>query len=112
MNLRTLTDDELLRHAYAQHSPLTTTDLEAEMFRRFADVADERDGLQYVLSTQNEAGLCIETPEEADRVASLVELAEEFSGWDIRGLLEVLRDHDFDNPEALDALLTRDEAAL
>ena len=35
MNLRALTDDELVRHAYADLDELTTTDLERELLRRF-----------------------------------------------------------------------------
>jgi hypothetical protein len=37
MNLRTLTDDELLRHAHNEFDPLTGTALEAELLRRFEE---------------------------------------------------------------------------
>lgn len=36
-HLRTLTDDELLRLARAEFDPLTSTDLEAELLRRFEE---------------------------------------------------------------------------
>lgn len=45
MNLRNLTDEELLRHAEAQFDPLTGTELDGELRRRTATLLDEADQL-------------------------------------------------------------------
>ena len=71
MNLRTLSTDEFMRYAYAQMDPITATDLELELFKRFEDYLS------------NFGGLC--------------ELVEELGGQDHCELFKLLATNDLAN---------------
>ena len=96
MQLSALTHEELLRHAQADLDPLVSTAMECELLKRYAELVAE-----------NEAPSDAEQRQELEK---LLNLSNEFSGWDIRGLLELLSEHDLDNPEALRAVFERDAA--
>jgi len=54
MNLSTLEDAELLRRAYSEQDPLTSTPLEAELLRRFELRVDEAEEAGKVLAVLSE----------------------------------------------------------
>ena len=54
MQLQTLTHNELLRHAHVQFDPLTGTELEAELLRRFEVLVDEEVAAQPLLDLLRE----------------------------------------------------------
>lgn len=110
MNLANLTDDELLRHAHVQFEPLTGTALEAELLRRFEAHADTIAANAQVLTALDNLDLDLTKTKDVEKVTKLLKLVDEFDGWDIRALLELLSGQDLDNPEALRQVLERDAA--
>lgn len=108
MNLCTLTDEELLRHAYSGHDPLTGTPLEAELLRRFGESVDLAKEAEKTFEALDEAGIDVSTPKALSRLQGLVALHDEFRAWNVRGLLEVLGECDIDDPAHLRAVLQRD----
>ncbi|NYT44584.1 hypothetical protein H0A64_07055 [Alcaligenaceae bacterium] len=75
MNLRTLSDSEFLRHAYAQSDDLTSSDIERELLRRFELV--DTDAYEAV----QEVELC---------AADLRQLGEALEGFTVSEVAELL----------------------
>jgi len=97
MQLQTLTDDELLRHAHNQLDPITGTELEAELVRRFEVLVDEEVAAQPLLDALDENGI---TKAEAllaviDKAAALDERVNGIA------LLDLLCEFDIDDPAVL-----------
>jgi hypothetical protein len=84
VQLRTFTDDELVRHAHNSLDPLTSTELEQELVRRLDTAAAEVARLQGAV-----AALDSVTLEPAD-VPPLLKLRDEFSAADLKTLREKL----------------------
>ena len=104
-----LSDEELLREA-ANADPLTTSDLQNELARRFANLVDEHAEGEEARQWLEKIDFDPSDAKDRERVAGLLALADEFDRWDIRGLLEALSERDLDNPEALRQVLERDAA--
>jgi hypothetical protein len=83
--LSSLTDDELLRHAHAQFDPITGTDLEQELLKRFAALVDELDGLDPITSAMAEVNL------EAPDLKEIFAVLDEFSCTDLKSLRQKLK---------------------
>lgn len=109
MNLRNLSDEELLRAA-ALADPLTTSDLQTEMARRFTVLLDAHETAERALAALDDLSVDITDSKDLKLITDLVTLRSEFEHWDIRGLLELLSERDLDNPEALRQVLERDAA--
>lgn len=117
MNLRTLADDELMRHAYVELDPLTSTDLERELLRRFEEYAVSAPLLE-VLDEQNvtDPKRLEELLLDAQTIAvdfashndlSLFDVLDKFWIGDTEALFnalalaEVLEDFDLDDPASV-----------
>ena len=103
MILSRLTDEELLREA-ANADPLTTSDLQTELAKRFGALIDEHDAMQSLL---DDIAAPSDSTQRAD-VETALDLVREFPHRDISGLLGLLSEYDLDNPEALAKVLERD----
>lgn len=99
MSIAKLTDDELLRHVYVQLDPLTSTELERELLRRFEEYAPSSPLLD-VLSDQGVS--------DAEKLADLLqrghEVADFTKGYE-KHLFDVLDQYDVEDTEALDKRL-------
>lgn len=84
MLLTALTDDELLRHAWAQHDPLTGTELEAELLRRFEVITHTLVDLDPVTEAVDKSSF------ELEDMRLLFEVLEEFHVDDIKTLRQKL----------------------
>lgn len=104
MTLRTLRDDELLRRAYSEFNPLTSTELEAELLRRYEDHAAEGAPLLAVLT---ETGY-----EDVDDLKAVLEAIGDWNGPDLKALLGALNDADYEDLDDIKAAIAmRDLAA-
>lgn len=104
-----LSDEELLREA-ANADPLTASDLQNELARRLAECVDEAVEHAEVDHWLDKVGFDPTNAKDREEVEGLLGLANEFAHWDIRGLLDLLSEHDLDNPDALRKVLERDAA--
>jgi hypothetical protein len=112
VNWQQLTDCELARHADLAMDPLTTTDLERELLRRFSgqtDAAAEWAGIAEVFGDFN-----IDHTATADieQVRDALQFQTDHGDLNkslanARALLDVLADFDIDTPEALRKQLDR-----
>lgn len=98
--LRHLTDDELLRHAEAAQDPLTTTEYEAELIKRFSNVIDERIANAAFIEVLDDHSIY-----EADELKKSLTLLAEFDALDIRSLLEAITAAGIETAEGLKARL-------
>lgn len=76
MNLRTLSDDELIRHAEIQE-PVVVSDVEREILRRWS--SQLHDGPQKLLSELRNAG--IEDDDDVGKLLELIEFSDVASGF-------------------------------
>lgn len=116
MNLRTLTDAELLRIARAEIDDLTSTPLEIELLRRFDLLVQQARVIQAI----DAKGYDTDTTEGLERLEAdlaAVDLIERDIGFTLsnpkdlerlKGLLDAALDHDLDTADALRAVLSRD----
>lgn len=101
-HLRTLSDDELLRLAHTEFDPLTGTDLEAELLRRFEEYGvtnAENEPLLKVLDDHD-----IESPIALDKTLRAL---KEQDADTVSALLDVLTEFDIDDPATLKKALER-----
>ena len=110
MQLSALTDEELLRHAQVDHDPLVATGLETELLARYAKLVAANESDEEALNALEDIGVDPHSAAQRADLEKLLTLRNEFAYWDIRGLLELLSEHDLDNPDALRQVLVRDEA--
>lgn len=113
MNLRTLTDEEFLRHALAVQDPLTSSAIEAECLRRFEALLDTHDSEAYELVTEREldASVLRDTLDTLDahdiEPGALAQLCDAMliGPANTAALLNALAAADLDAPESLKAEL-------
>lgn len=116
MNWQQLTDSELARHADLAMDPLTTTDLERELLRRFEAQVDM--GLQFSGITEVTEDFNIDhtTTSGIEQVRAALQFQADFGDencdphYDLthtRALLDTLTEFDIDSPEALRKQLDR-----
>lgn len=101
-HLRTLDDNELLRLAHTEFDALTSTDLEAELLRRFEEYG--------VTSAENEPLLKVLEDHGIDSSIALEKTLgalKERDAESVSALLDVLGDFDIDEPAALKKALER-----
>lgn len=103
MDLRTLTDDELLRHAQIDFDPLTSTELEAELMRRFEDNSAITAENEPLLKLLEDRGICSES--QLEQLFSQAKVVDDTPGAE--ALLDVLLEFDIDDPAALKKQLDR-----
>lgn len=102
VSLRTLTDDELLRHAEVDFDPLTGTELEAELMRRFEDNA--------AIPAENEPLLKVLEDHGIEEPAALIKALKALGDMPVErvgSLLDVLLEFDIDDPVLLKKQLDR-----
>ena len=107
MQLTSLTDEELLRHAEVDFDPLTGTALEAELLRRFREgltVADDT-GPRVVVVDEFGIG------DPADLRNRLEVFSDTWTPDVLKKALEVLEEFDVAEPDTLRAQLTKAQAA-
>ena len=108
--LNTLTNEELLRHAYAQQDALTSTEVEVELLKRFGALIDEHDAGEEQRRWLEKVDFDPSDSTQRADVETAPDLVREFPHWDISGLLGLLSEYDLDNPGALRQVLERDHA--
>lgn len=106
--LNTLTNEELLRHAYAQQDALTSTEVEVELLKRFGALIDAHDADQEQRQWLEKVDFDPASAQQRAEVEKVLDLTREFEHWDISGLLGLLSEYDLDNPDALRKVLERD----
>jgi hypothetical protein len=99
MQLRTLTDDELLRHASNQLDPLTGTELEAELVRRFEAKDEEIAYFAEIEDELDEFDLTDDESTEACKAALQFGIDNDIKA--VKKLLDVLTEYDIDDPAVL-----------
>ena len=112
MNWQQLTDSELARHADLAMDPLTTTDLERELLRRFSertDAAAEWAGIADVIENFN---IDHTTTAGIEQVSDALQFQADHGDLkhslaNARALLDTLTEFDIDTPEALRKQLDR-----
>jgi hypothetical protein len=108
VNWQQLTDDELARHADLAMDPLTTTDLERELLRRFSeqtDTAAEFAGLTEMLEDFNIDHTATADIEQVRDALQFQTDRDDLANT--RALLGVLVGFDIDTPEELRKRLDR-----
>lgn len=102
MNLRTLDDAELLRHAQIDFDPITGTELEAELLRRFEENAAVTADNEPLLKVCEEHGF--DSAVALDKaLKALGDVPAETAG----ALLETCSEFDIDDPATLKKALER-----
>lgn len=94
MNLRTLSLEEFLRHAYTQINDLTSTDLEKEFLKRLEDLT-ENDAVTEVLKAEF----------SGEEIRGLAEALQEFDVEDVTKIIDVLTKASTYDPQELEAQL-------
>jgi hypothetical protein len=79
-----LTDAELLRHAWAQRDPITSTELEGELLRRLAGAAQQIDDLASVTEAIEKSDFAL------DEMRELFAVLEECNANDLKTLRQKL----------------------
>lgn len=107
VTLPRLTADELLRHAYNEHDPLTSTALEAEMLRSLEDLTSAAAENEPLLKMLDDRGLGAPAALEAqlDKAAAVDERIKGIALLDL--LLDLLLEFDIDDPATLKKALER-----
>jgi hypothetical protein len=101
--LRNFSDDELVRHAQVEFDPITGTELEAELLRRFEDYSAEGAPLLAVLA---DLGY-----EDADGLRDALKATGDWEANDLKALLGALNDADYEDLDDLkEAIAMRDLA--
>lgn len=104
MNLNHLTDAELLRIAYAQLDPITSTDLERELLNRMGQLLDAADGYAPVADHLDEFDFT--KTKDVERCKALLEIDLDAYRRD-QALLDTLAEYDIDDPALLERSLSR-----
>lgn len=99
VNISQLTDEELIRHVENEHDPLTSTNSETELFRRFVRLFYDHESNKKRMMIFDKFSI---TDAELDK---RLEIIDDFDALDIRSLLEVITAAGFDTASALKAKL-------
>lgn len=105
MNLRTLTDAELLRMARNDADPLFSTDLETELLRRLEDASAALRG--YAPIVEYLEAFDLTKPKDVEACKDALEFASDGSLPQAKALLDVLAEFDIDDPATLKKALER-----
>ena len=108
MQLTSLTNEELLRHAQVDFDPITGSELEAELMRRFAALIDEHKANEAAIAMLDDHGIDPDKTKDIEKLEAALNFATEFQIPDVCKLLDALLDHDIDEPEQLRKVLERD----
>jgi hypothetical protein len=108
MHLPALTDRELAHHADLEFDPLTATDLQVELARRFTALLDRIEPFDTLADKLHDLDIDTDSATDVARVERLVAADNEFSGWPLRELLELLQRFDVETVDALEQILNRD----
>lgn len=103
MILSNLSDEELLRHAYAGRDPLTGTALEAELLKRFEECFDARAMLAPL--TKELEDFDLDNTRHVEKAAAALHFGAEFDADTYRPLLAALADEDVHSLDDLKPLL-------
>lgn len=107
MNLQQLTDSELARHADLATDPLTTTDLERELLRRFEGLVDTGAEYSVLIELLDEFNIDHTATADIEQIRAALQFQYERDLSGARALLDTLADFDIDSPEALRKQLDR-----
>lgn len=112
MNWQQLTDSELARHADLAQDPLTTTDLERELLRRFSAQTDAAAELVLITDVLDEFNIDHTATADIEQLRDALQFQfdrgdQKNSLANVRALLDTLADFDIDSPEALRKQLDR-----
>jgi len=104
MYLPSLTDRELVHHADVTFDALTATDVQIELTKRFTAVLDELDSTEEARAMLDEYSVADPATLRTalDKAAALDERVNGIA------LLDLLREHEIDEPAELKKLLERD----
>lgn len=104
MLLTALTDEEFLRHAQAEHDPITASLVETELLRRFAPLVDTLEASEALISKLDEYGIT-----EAAALGDRLDQPDEWAGKPIGELTDLLGEleiQDHDTLRRVDAVFT------
>ena len=108
MNWQQLTDSELVNHADLAMDPLTTTDLERELLRRFEAKVDTEIGYAGISEVLDEFSVDYTETAGIEQVREALQFQYEHDNLTrVRTLLDTLALFDIDTPEALRKQLDR-----
>jgi len=112
VNWQQLTDSELARHADLAQDPLTTTDLERELLRRFSAQTDAAAELVLITDVLDEFNIDHTATADIEQLRDALQFQfdrgdQKNSLANVRALLDTLADFDIDSPEALRKQLDR-----
>lgn len=108
MSLATLDNETLLRHAQVDFDPITGTELEAELLKRFEALLDLQREYQPGIDLLNNRGVDPEKTKDIERVRDALAFAENHDLEKTNAVLDVLGDYDMHDPDALRKVLERD----
>lgn len=100
MKYANLTNEELARHADLALDPITSTDLERELLKRFESFVDENEADKPLQMKLVDFGI-----EDPNVLETALQLHADYPAG--RALLDVLTDLDIDDPKALRSQLER-----
>lgn len=105
MHLPALTDEELAHHAEQTFDPLTSTDIQQELLKRFHVLLEEAGAARDLESQLADVGFDMDATALRAAIEKANALDERVNGI---ALLDTLREHDIDDPDALKKILDRD----
>ena len=101
MSLTHLTNEELARHADLALDPLTSTDLERELLKRFEDQLTENRVNAALLTVIDEFGMEISDTKDIEEIQAALQFAHDYNLKTVRSLLELASEHDIDTAALL-----------
>jgi hypothetical protein len=101
MNLHTLRDDELLRHAHLQLDELTSTPLEKLLLERFGALLDKCSKQQDALDVLRGFEIDVALTKDIERLEAALQFEQDFDLKNTRAHMDVLTEHDIDDPVEL-----------
>lgn len=105
MNLSTLANGELVRHAYITIDPLTSSQLEQELLRRFEEQSIAIGYFEPI--ADHLAVFDLDKTKDVEACNAIFAFAEEHPVVPAGALLDVLTEFDIDDPAALKKALER-----
>lgn len=108
MQLSSLTDDELLRHADNSSDPLTSTVLEAELAKRLRAATDAAAQFAEALQILSNHGIDESKTADLERLERALNWETDYGPDQHQPLLYVLQSHDIDDAQKLEQILKRD----
>lgn len=96
-----LTNEELVRHADLALDPLTSTDLERELLRRFETLVGENGLAAAALDVLDDFNFDVTKTEGVEQIRDSLQFAVDFNPKSYRPLLDALAGADIDTAAAL-----------